>query len=690
MRDNLETILDTCISRIKGGETDVQGCLAQYPEYADQLRPLLDAAIYLMDAPEAQPSSEAVAQGQERLLLALERKRTEAAERGSVLGRLFGSVARVLRLSPDRDGISEPPGPGPKPTTSLWPRLAAALAVMLVIVLGGGGVVIASDGALPGDLLYPVKRTTESVRLALTFSDTAKAELHLDFAERRVEELTEAALKGEPELVAAWPEKIASHLESARLAVEGKGPSGALTDLSARIEQSAISQLAVLEVVLETVPEESRAVVEGAFSKAGDGYGAAIDTLAAPPSEPLLVARLGTSQVRVTDSPAPDVDQVLIQVRNIQVHKAAGADSQWITISAAPLTFDLLRVEEIEKFLGTRMVDEGTYTQVRLDIDSVTVVVGDETHNVDLPSGRLKLVRPFKVKEGETTLLLLDFNGLESLNVTGDGRYMLRPVVKVLVPTATQEAREEIARKRGRGPDRAQPEARDEAPGSAEAPGREGEGLGREGEQPGPGSRDGLEQRGIKVEIEGPINDFGENKWVVLGLDILLDAHTEVKGVPGVGLKARVEAILKPNGDILATEIKVKEEEERVEVKIEGTIDSFDRNKWVIAGQTVLVDGQTEIKGAPEVGLEAKAEAVLLSNGDLLATEIRVRSKDRGHDEIEVEIVGVVRAIGATQWIIAGQEVKVDEPYGDKGQPRGWEDGQSRGHSAAQWRPAGH
>ena len=191
---------------------------------------------------------------------------------------------------------------------------------------------------------------------------------------------------------------------------------------------------------------------------------------------------MGTSQVRVTDPPAPDVDQVLIQVRKIQVHKAAGADSQWITISAAPLTFDLLRVEEIEKFLGTRMMDEGTYTQVRLDIDSVSVVVGDETHSADPPSGRLKLVRPFKVKEDETTLLLLDFNGLEYLSVTGEGRYMLKPVVKVLVPTATQEARKEISKKRGRSSDRAQPEARDEAPGPAEAPGREREGSGREGE----------------------------------------------------------------------------------------------------------------------------------------------------------------------------------------------------------------
>jgi hypothetical protein len=49
----------------------------------------------------------------------------------------------------------------------------------------------ASKGSLPGDFLYPVKITTEKVQVGLTISDDKKAELHVSFAENRVNEIDE-------------------------------------------------------------------------------------------------------------------------------------------------------------------------------------------------------------------------------------------------------------------------------------------------------------------------------------------------------------------------------------------------------------------------------------------------------------------------------------------------------------------
>ena len=73
-----------------------------------------------------------------------------------------------------------------------------------------------------------------------------------------------------------------------------------------------------------------------------------------------------------------------------------------------------------------------------------------------------------------------------------------------------------------------------------------------------------------------------------------------------------------------------------------GTVESIGAAQWVIAGRTVLVDDHTEIEGSPEVGKMAKAEAILQSNGDLLATEITARGEDRGEERPEVEILGIV------------------------------------------------
>ncbi len=58
--------------------------------------------------------------------------------------------------------------------------------VVLIMVVSTTAV---SANALPGDLLYPVKRQVESARLLLAPSNEAKLELELNFAEERLKEL---------------------------------------------------------------------------------------------------------------------------------------------------------------------------------------------------------------------------------------------------------------------------------------------------------------------------------------------------------------------------------------------------------------------------------------------------------------------------------------------------------------------
>ena len=51
-----------------------------------------------------------------------------------------------------------------------------------------------------------------------------------------------------------------------------------------------------------------------------------------------------------------------------------------------------------------------------------------------LPSGKIQFARSFEVEAGETTQLLLDFEGDKSLVVTGGGDYIFKPVIKLTVP----------------------------------------------------------------------------------------------------------------------------------------------------------------------------------------------------------------------------------------------------------------
>ncbi len=64
------------------------------------------------------------------------------------------------------------------------------IAIALMVLLGAGGTVAASDNARPGDVLFPVDRAVEEMRLSLS-TDVDRARLQLQFAEERLSEFEE-------------------------------------------------------------------------------------------------------------------------------------------------------------------------------------------------------------------------------------------------------------------------------------------------------------------------------------------------------------------------------------------------------------------------------------------------------------------------------------------------------------------
>jgi len=68
-------------------------------------------------------------------------------------------------------------------------RPALAVVVLFGLTLGYNATVSVANSSLEGDILYTVKTAQERVQLALTFSQEREAKLHIDFAERRLDEL---------------------------------------------------------------------------------------------------------------------------------------------------------------------------------------------------------------------------------------------------------------------------------------------------------------------------------------------------------------------------------------------------------------------------------------------------------------------------------------------------------------------
>ena len=68
---------------------------------------------------------------------------------------------------------------------------AAMTLVALILVMGSWTATVNASYSVPGDLLYPVKLATERVRLTMASTAQARAELHVEFAGRRLQEISE-------------------------------------------------------------------------------------------------------------------------------------------------------------------------------------------------------------------------------------------------------------------------------------------------------------------------------------------------------------------------------------------------------------------------------------------------------------------------------------------------------------------
>jgi len=181
----------------------------------------------------------------------------------------------------------------------------------------------------------------------------------------------------------------------------------------------------------------------------------------------------GTLQVMVTDAPPEKkITSVIVTVAQVQVHRALAEQEQeqdqqqgvtgnqtqeqeqeqetqqdggeWITIdiSEDACTFDLLLITGVEQFLGTSDVEAGKYTQIRLVLEDIKVGLEgeEEPRQATVPSNELKLVHPFSVIEGETTVLVIDFDAEKMVNITGAGKIIVKPVVKLIVRQGDSES----------------------------------------------------------------------------------------------------------------------------------------------------------------------------------------------------------------------------------------------------------
>ena len=208
--DDLELALDDCLQRLASGKSSLAQCLARYPQYAAELRPLLETALRLQQGKDVRPT-------------------------GALRDRARAELADYIQSHPQR-GRRE----------RNLPKLAMGV-LIVVCLLALGGTAFA-QAALPGQILYALKLSTERAWRSAA-PDPVSADLTL--ADRRANELimlgqqnsmvvdVSAQANAESQGIAAYNDVLN------RLGTETDGPNGDRILMELQGHQTALSHAGI-------------------------------------------------------------------------------------------------------------------------------------------------------------------------------------------------------------------------------------------------------------------------------------------------------------------------------------------------------------------------------------------------------------------------------------------------------------
>ncbi len=144
---------------------------------------------------------------------------------------------------------------------------------------------------------------------------------------------------------------------------------------------------------------------------------------------------VGTSElsIRLTDAPG-NYDEVNIHIQQVRVNLN---DNGWVDLPTDTGIYNLLDFTNgIDTTIASGTLPSGSINQIRFVLgDSNTVKVDGVVHPLTIPSGYtsgLKLNVSQALQPELTYSILVDFDAAQSIVLTGNGEYKLKPVLKVI------------------------------------------------------------------------------------------------------------------------------------------------------------------------------------------------------------------------------------------------------------------
>lgn len=115
-------------------------------------------------------------------------------------------------------------------------------------------------------------------------------------------------------------------------------------------------------------------------------------------------------------------------------------DGEWVIVDIEPMVYDILQLQNgAEALLADTEIEAGELEEIRLILgENNKVVVDGDTMDLVVPSGsasglKVKVDDEDDIEPGEFYDVVIDFVASKSIVKTGNGKYLLKPVIKVSI-----------------------------------------------------------------------------------------------------------------------------------------------------------------------------------------------------------------------------------------------------------------
>jgi hypothetical protein len=244
--EDIELILQDCLEQIRSGKATLEGVLAEHPDQAEELRPLLESALWFrVRKATLDPRPGFVSASRRRVLEQIRQEQAAPAQPrwAGAIGQFWQALTGQRRLAL---------------------QFSLALLMVLALVAGSAGAAREAQRSLPGEAFYGLKLSLEKAAVALARDDATRAELHIRLAGRRLEEIQALVASDRQEHIAAAVERYEEHVHQAiqhMIAVRVENQERA-NELALALQAMMEANMGSLRLLAESAPERVSEQVE--------------------------------------------------------------------------------------------------------------------------------------------------------------------------------------------------------------------------------------------------------------------------------------------------------------------------------------------------------------------------------------------------------------------------------------------